>query len=297
MKTNFFSIPTPCSEDWNKMSPTERGAFCASCKKEVIDCTSLGGEEITSMTQRADAPCIRILPNQIEEINFKIWFNSLSLIKRLRYTFVLALFFVFGLSVHAQESDAIQPQQVSIDSKDELSRNDLLSEYEPDTLPDFYKLISATSWPINDIITGPVGGMPIWEPIGGVPYWEPLITEIDVPDFGDLAIYLTVDSTMLISNEHIDSTSNLSSVLIGATSISFEINEGELLLRTEAKEQENIKLKVYSTTDDTELIHFEPIQIPKGKHQVILPLTGYENGTYIVMLENKEGRESVELIY
>lgn len=34
-----ITIPKPCSEEWNKMSSTEKGRFCNSCQKEVIDFT------------------------------------------------------------------------------------------------------------------------------------------------------------------------------------------------------------------------------------------------------------------
>jgi hypothetical protein len=30
-------IKEPCSENWNKMSKTEKGAFCSKCNKEVIN--------------------------------------------------------------------------------------------------------------------------------------------------------------------------------------------------------------------------------------------------------------------
>lgn len=36
-----ISINKPCQENWNGMSPTEQGAFCAVCKKDVVDFTSL----------------------------------------------------------------------------------------------------------------------------------------------------------------------------------------------------------------------------------------------------------------
>lgn len=34
-----ITIPTPCTEDWNKMNPQEQGRFCNSCQKCVIDFT------------------------------------------------------------------------------------------------------------------------------------------------------------------------------------------------------------------------------------------------------------------
>ena len=30
-------IPKPCHEDWNKMTPTQQGKFCASCNKQIVD--------------------------------------------------------------------------------------------------------------------------------------------------------------------------------------------------------------------------------------------------------------------
>lgn len=41
-----IEMNNPCSEDWNKMEPTERGRFCNSCQKTVIDFTHLTGQQI-----------------------------------------------------------------------------------------------------------------------------------------------------------------------------------------------------------------------------------------------------------
>lgn len=35
-----ISIPNPCHEDWNKMTPAEQGRFCSHCQKVVTDFTN-----------------------------------------------------------------------------------------------------------------------------------------------------------------------------------------------------------------------------------------------------------------
>ncbi|MDN3691408.1 hypothetical protein QWZ06_03610 [Chryseobacterium tructae] len=39
-------VPEPCSEDWESMSPQEKGRFCSVCSKCVIDFTQKQPEEI-----------------------------------------------------------------------------------------------------------------------------------------------------------------------------------------------------------------------------------------------------------
>jgi hypothetical protein len=41
-----ISIPTPCQEDLGQMDKTEKGRFCLSCQKEVIDFTKMTDEDI-----------------------------------------------------------------------------------------------------------------------------------------------------------------------------------------------------------------------------------------------------------
>ncbi len=41
-----ISIPQPCSEDWNKMTTQERGRFCDSCQKYVVDFTGYTDDQL-----------------------------------------------------------------------------------------------------------------------------------------------------------------------------------------------------------------------------------------------------------
>ena len=69
MKKNDLqiSIPTPCHENWDAMTPTEIGKFCSSCHKEVIDFSRMSDQEIRrKLNSSKETPCGRFNTNQIE---------------------------------------------------------------------------------------------------------------------------------------------------------------------------------------------------------------------------------------
>ncbi len=67
-KSYQLRIPTPCHERWADMMPTERGRFCASCQKEVIDFTGWSDARITDYIDRQGATrvCGRISKAQLK---------------------------------------------------------------------------------------------------------------------------------------------------------------------------------------------------------------------------------------
>ncbi len=47
MKNQFsLEINQPCTENFNDFKPTQKGGFCGSCQKEVIDFTKMNSDEI-----------------------------------------------------------------------------------------------------------------------------------------------------------------------------------------------------------------------------------------------------------
>ncbi|GAB4023242.1 hypothetical protein [Spirosoma koreense] len=83
-----IQIPQPCHERWADMQPTERGRFCASCQKTVVDFTGLSDAEIIRLLSRhPETTCGRLRNEQLnrplyvsEPGSGPVWRHWLSLV-------------------------------------------------------------------------------------------------------------------------------------------------------------------------------------------------------------------------
>ncbi len=107
MNGNIY-IPKPCHENWNKMTPEEKGRHCAVCSKVVKDFTSMKKEEIMSTILDSDQEvCGRINVNHLTAVSkrqqFYFWIKG-TFIPKLGYAAFVLLGFgsLYKKALHAQ---------------------------------------------------------------------------------------------------------------------------------------------------------------------------------------------------
>lgn len=96
-----ITIPSPCHEDWQKMTPTQKGAFCGVCQRDVIDFTKKTNAEIRSIliSNSGEKLCGNFLKVQLEDgyDSYTEWENQS--VTTFRTKFLWACVFVFGMTL------------------------------------------------------------------------------------------------------------------------------------------------------------------------------------------------------
>jgi hypothetical protein len=63
-----LSIPTPCHENWDNMTPVQQGKFCGSCQKQVIDFSNMSDRQVAEFFKKPStgSVCGRFMTDQLE---------------------------------------------------------------------------------------------------------------------------------------------------------------------------------------------------------------------------------------
>jgi hypothetical protein len=96
-----ISINEPCHENWDKMTPNDKGAFCLSCQKNVVDFSNKTINEIKDFFRKktdAGSVCGRFEEEQLTEMSFDHFFDQFKSWKYFQ-KFALIAFFVFGFNL------------------------------------------------------------------------------------------------------------------------------------------------------------------------------------------------------
>lgn len=70
----MIHLPTPCHENWNEMTPVERGRHCAVCNISVTDFTHMSNEQIAEHVKQYGLHCGRFRADQVTDgSNYGSW--------------------------------------------------------------------------------------------------------------------------------------------------------------------------------------------------------------------------------
>jgi hypothetical protein len=94
-----ITIPEPCHEDWNKMTPNDNGRFCGSCSKTVVDFTNKLPDEIQAYFLQHTNVCGRFKKSQLDSITIQIPNRVLYTQTQYHKMFLLALFIAMGTTL------------------------------------------------------------------------------------------------------------------------------------------------------------------------------------------------------
>lgn len=63
-----LTIPKPCHENWDAMTPVEKGRFCGSCQKQVVDFSTMSDRQIAEFFKKPStgSVCGRFMSDQLD---------------------------------------------------------------------------------------------------------------------------------------------------------------------------------------------------------------------------------------
>ena len=131
-----IKIPEPCHKNWQEMSSSQKGRFCASCQKEVIDFTRISSVEIARKVKDEKHVCGRFTKAQLEK---QYASSSSSGLNRLGFSLGLVSIIAVTQPSFAQEKHLIQKQvynNQNIES-DNLKEKGNISEILKNRMPIF----------------------------------------------------------------------------------------------------------------------------------------------------------------
>src|SRR5438045_581826 len=113
-----LSVADPCHQNWDSMNAAEKGRFCGSCQKEVIDFTNMSDSQLAAFFKKPSTGsiCGRFYEDQLD--------RSIDIPKKripwVKYFFQFALpAFLFSLKASSQVALRMGKPAVTLENKKE----------------------------------------------------------------------------------------------------------------------------------------------------------------------------------
>jgi TonB-dependent SusC/RagA subfamily outer membrane receptor len=127
MQKIHLSIPGPCHQNWNEMTPTQQGRFCNSCAKQVVDFSTMSDTQVLHYFSsiKNENVCGRAYPDQLERAITMPKEHKKKLFWYWNYITMLFLFFSKTNTVKAQGGI-----KVVVESKHDAAQQDRITKGE-----------------------------------------------------------------------------------------------------------------------------------------------------------------------
>ncbi|MCF6402275.1 carboxypeptidase-like regulatory domain-containing protein [Chitinophaga filiformis] len=122
----IISLPKPCHESWEEMTPAEQGRFCRSCHKTIIDFSRMSDRQIIShLNNKKEPVCGRFSE---EQLNRQI--NIQDSRRRPPMVPSAALIAALAFSIPPTRAQSIQEKIALMANKSDIT----LAPQQPDTI-------------------------------------------------------------------------------------------------------------------------------------------------------------------
>ena len=174
-----LTIPEPCHTDWNEMMPTQQGAFCSSCSKEVVDFTQMSDADVKNyfLNKHTGSTCGRFRTEQIHRIRISlpetIFIQKMAGWKK----FMAVMLLAFGSMLFGCEVDVNKhmPVKVEVETgsitilKGDTTTVDTTEMLGMIAMPTGASVVTEKDKKVCNVITGAVIAPPIMGDISLVP--------------------------------------------------------------------------------------------------------------------------------
>ncbi|WP_343632320.1 T9SS type A sorting domain-containing protein [Fluviicola sp.] len=292
MKT--IGIQTPCSEDWTKMTPSEKGAFCQKCAKHVHDFSNKSINEIKStlLELSNQTVCVRMTTSQEDALNaeFKAWISQKK--RNPQQLFIAALLIVFGLTLFSCEDERDQQriesvQQIAYNiASDQADKMELAPVTDsvialpppPEILVEENYIMGA--YEVSFVQAPPPEPEVEIEPeimVGGIgpvyygTFLEETTTNVELDENGDP--YPTEFKALAFPNPAVETTT----------------------LEIQAPEKERMDIRLYDASGKF-IREIHSGKIARGTFRQVIDLNDLNSGLYLIIIQSKAFRETVRVV-
>lgn len=153
-----IKIPKPCHEDWNTMTPKEKGRYCDACEKTVVDFTKMNLYETQDFIHQNKQKriCGHFKQTQLDSINLFIPSHVLETQHSFYKLFLLTLLIVMGTTLfNCTNKNGAKQKIDSVEVIDSINKKKCKFNSKNDTIVDAFVEEELTIETVGEIeVTG-----------------------------------------------------------------------------------------------------------------------------------------------